>query len=43
MKKGYWVVAYKSISDESATKGIRGISGACTSAVWRTVYDEIVE
>jgi len=27
MKKGYWVVAYKSISDESATKAYAELAG----------------
>jgi uncharacterized protein (DUF1330 family) len=27
MKKGYWVVAYKSISDASATKAYAGFAG----------------
>jgi uncharacterized protein (DUF1330 family) len=27
MKKGYWVVAYRSISDESAVKAYAGLAG----------------
>ena len=36
MKKGYWVVAYRSISDASAVKAYGGLARAVTTAGRRT-------
>ena len=43
MKKGYWVVAYKSISDDSAVKAYGGISSAGGAVIRRALFDQVYE
>lgn len=40
MKKGYWVVAYRAISDESALKAYAALALPC-SVVRRALFDKL--
>jgi hypothetical protein len=39
IKKGYWVIVARSISDESAFKAYAPISGGGGPVIWRALFD----
>jgi hypothetical protein len=43
MQKGYWVVAYRSILDESAVKAYGALAVPAVQSIWRALFDRVHE